>query len=58
VLLAAATLLASGPLTLPMGGVAKVVGMPAAPVAMMSWPQLVTAVAGGLLAFAVLRLRK
>jgi Flp pilus assembly protein protease CpaA len=25
---------------------------------MMSWPQLVTALAGGLLAFAVLRLRK
>ena len=34
------------------------VAMPAALVAMMSWPQLVTAVAGGLLAFAILRLRK
>ena len=38
--------------------VAPKVIMPAAIVHTMSWPQLVTAVAGGLLAFAILRLGK
>ncbi len=32
--------------------------MPAALVYTMSWPQLVTAIAGGLLAFSVLRLAR
>ena len=58
VLYAAVTLLAVRPLDLAMLGASRPVAMPAALVAMMSWPQLVTAVAGGLLAFAILRLRK
>lgn len=49
-LYAAVTMLAVRPLEL----AAKTVAMPAALVNMMAWPQLMTAVAGGLLAFAVL----
>lgn len=54
-LYAAVTVLAARPLELMLGGAAKTVAMPPALVNMMAWPQLVTAVAGGLLAFAVLR---
>jgi hypothetical protein len=54
----AVTLLAVRPLELTLGGAARAVAMPAALINMMSWPQLVTALAGGLLAFALLRLRK
>lgn len=54
-LYAAVTFFAVRPLELALsGGVAKV-AMPAAIVYTMSWPQLVTAIAGGLIAFAVLR---
>ncbi len=55
VLYGAVTFFVARPLELALGGPAKAVVMPPAIVNMMSWPQLVTAVAGGLLAFAVLR---
>jgi hypothetical protein len=55
VLFASASLFAAQPLTLALGAAPQTVTMPTAMVTMMSWPQLVTAVAGGLLAFAVLR---
>ncbi len=58
VLYGAATFFVARPLELALGGPARTVVMPAAIVNMMSWPQLVTAVAGGLLAFAVLRIRQ
>lgn len=54
VLYGAVTFLVVRPLTVAFGGPARTVVMPAAIVNMMSWPQLVTAVAGGLLAFAIL----
>lgn len=54
-LYAAVSFLVARPLELALSGVAKTVIMPSAIVNMMSWPQLVTAVAGGLLAFAALR---
>lgn len=54
VLYGAVTLFAIRPLELALGGAAQAVAMPPALVAMMSWPQLITALAGGLLAFAVL----
>lgn len=54
-LYAAVTLLAARPLALMLGGAAKTVAMPPALVNMMAWPQLVTALAGGLLALAVMR---
>ncbi len=52
----AVTLLVVRPLELAFNGPARTVVMPAAIANMMSWPQLVTALAGGLLAFAVLRI--
>jgi hypothetical protein len=58
VLYASVTFFAARPLQLALSGAARKVVMPGAIVHMMSWPQLVTALAGGLLAFAVLRLRK
>ena len=58
VLYAAVTALALRPLALTVGGAAKPVAMPPALIAMMAWPQLVTALAGGLLVLALLRLRK
>lgn len=55
VLYGAVTFLVARPLELALNGAARTVVVPAAIVNMMSWPQLVTALAGGLLAFAVLR---
>ncbi len=55
VLLTAVSFFAARPLTLALSGAPRTVVMPAAIVNMMSWPQLVTSVAGGLLAFAALR---
>jgi hypothetical protein len=57
-LYAAVTVLAARPLELALTGAAKTVTMPPALVQMMAWPQLVTALAGGLLMLALLRLRK
>jgi hypothetical protein len=48
--------LVARPLHLEMGGKDQSVVMPNAFLTMMSWPQLVTAIAGGLLAFGVQRL--
>jgi hypothetical protein len=55
VLYAAVTFFVARPLELALNGAARTVVMPAAIANMMSWPQLVTAVAGGLIAFAALR---
>jgi hypothetical protein len=49
------TFLVARPIELALSGPARTVLMPVAIVNMMSWPQLITALAGGLLAFAVLR---
>ncbi len=57
-LCAAVNLWAVHPLALTVDGVRRTVTMPVAFVNMLSWPQLVTAFAGGLLAFAVLRVLK
>jgi hypothetical protein len=54
----AVTWLAARPLSLMIGGAAQPVGLPASLIRMMSWPQFVTALAGGLLAFGVLGLFK
>ena len=53
----AVTWLAARPLSLLAGGAAQAVILPASLVQMMLWPQLVTAVAGGLIALGALRLR-
>ncbi len=55
VLVTSVSFLAARPLQLALTGAPRTVVMPAAIVNMMSWPQLVTAIAGGLLAFAALR---
>jgi hypothetical protein len=57
-LYALVTLLVARPLHLLIGGVAQAVAIPAAIVNMMSWPQLATALAGGLIAFALAGLTK
>jgi hypothetical protein len=56
VIYASVSVLATRPFEFALGGAAQNVVMPGAIVAMMSWPQLATALAGGLLAFALLRL--
>ncbi len=53
VLAAVATVLAVRPVSLPIAGTPQVVAIPAAIVEMMRWPQLATALAGGLIAFGV-----
>jgi hypothetical protein len=55
---ASVSLLALRPFEVALGGAARTVVMPPALVHMLSWPQLVTALAGGLFAFALLRLGK
>jgi hypothetical protein len=49
----AVTLLVAHPLSLVIGGQGQEVAVPASIVNMMSWPQLLTALAGGALAFGV-----
>lgn len=56
ILFVAVSAFAAQPLALSVTGAYRTLVMPAAIVNMMSWPQLATAVAGGLLAFAILRL--
>jgi hypothetical protein len=58
VLFAAVNLLAARPPTLGLGDTTQLVSIPAAFIQMMSWPQLITALAGGLLASAFLRVCK
>jgi hypothetical protein len=57
-LYAAVTLLVVRPLTLAMGGGAQMVTMPQAMVAMMQWPQLATALTGGVVALGAETLRR
>jgi hypothetical protein len=52
-LYAAVTLLVAHPLSLMISGHAQAIVVPQAIVAMMTWPQLLTAVAGGIIAFGV-----
>lgn len=52
-LYAAVTILVAHPLNLMIAGQAQAIVVPQAIVAMMTWPQLLTAVAGGVIAFGV-----
>jgi hypothetical protein len=52
-LYAMVSLLAARPLHLIIGGVPQAISIPAAIAAMMSWPQLATALAGGVIAFGI-----
>jgi hypothetical protein len=54
----AATFLILRPLHLETPGNPQVVTIPGAFLTMMSWPQFITAIAGGLLAFGILKVRK
>ncbi len=49
----AVTVLVAHPLNLMIAGQAQAIVVPQAIVAMMTWPQLLTAVAGGVIAFGV-----
>jgi hypothetical protein len=51
-------ILTARPLHIEMGGREQVAVMPEAYLTMMSWPQWLTAMAGGLLAFGILEIRK
>jgi hypothetical protein len=57
-LYAMVSLLVARPLHLIIGGAPQAISIPAAITAMMSWPQLATALAGGLIAFGIAGIAK